>query len=202
MKTRRIFAALAAFSLILLIGGWFLTAQQRDLSQKLIRLHVVANSDTARDQEVKLKVRDAVLAVTNRVTATHPGDARQALADSLPEIERAANACLAAQGSPERAAVTLRRELFPTREYGTFALPAGTYTALRVTIGEGEGHNWWCVVFPSLCMTASMDEFEEAAQTAGLTQDEIGLITEENGGYKLKFRTLELLERLKERLSR
>lgn len=91
----------------------------------------------------------------------------------------------------------MAKELFPTREYETFSLPAGTYTALRVTIGEGEGHNWWCVVFPSICMSASMDEFEEAAETAGLTEGEIKLITEESDGYVLKFKSIELLEKLK-----
>ena len=89
------------------------------------------------------------------------------------------------------------RELFPTREYETFSLPAGTYTALRVTIGSGQGHNWWCVVFPSICVSASTEEFEEAAQTAGLTDGEIQLITESSEGYELKFKSMELVQKLK-----
>ena len=119
-----------------------------------------------------------------------------ALAAALPEIAEAANDCLRRLGSADRAAVTLGRELFPTREYETFALPAGVYTSLRVTIGSGEGRNWWCVVFPSLCLSASAEDFAEAAQAAGLTEGEIRLITEEDGGYQLKFQSMELLQRL------
>ena len=74
---------------------------------------------------------------------------------------------------------------------------AGIYESLRVTIGEGEGHNWWCVVFPSICLTASMDELELAAQTAGFSDGEIRLITGADEGFVLKFRALELLQRLK-----
>ena len=92
----------------------------------------------------------------------------------------------------------MQKEVFPTREYETFSLPAGTYTSLRVTIGEGSGHNWWCVVFPSICMSASMEEFEEAALTAGMTDGEIKLITEESDGYVLKFKSMELLQKVKD----
>ena len=197
MKRRILPRAISCLALAILVGGWFLTAEQRDLSKKIVRLHVVANSDTSGDQAVKLKVRDAVLAEAGRLLEGHTADAKEALRAGLPAIEAAADRCLAAQGSGERASAALRRELFPTREDDTFSLPAGTYTALRVTIGKGEGHNWWCVVFPSLCMSSSMDEFEEAARTAGLTDGEIGLITEKDEGCTLKFRSLELLGKLR-----
>ena len=91
----------------------------------------------------------------------------------------------------------LGKEVFPTREYDTFKLPAGVYESLRVSIGEAEGHNWWCVVFPSICLTASMDELEQAAEAAGLTDSELLLITGESEGYVLKFKVLELLQQLK-----
>lgn len=202
MKKRAISIALLLFACMILTGGYFLTAQQRDLSSKIVRLHVVANSDTDADQAVKLKVRDAVLETTGRILSGQPEDPKQALADNLTQIQQAANRCLLEHGSSDQAVVTMGRELFPTREYETFSLPAGTYTALRVTIGQGQGHNWWCVVFPSICMTASTNEFEKAAQTAGLTNKEIGLITEENDGYVLKFKTLELIQKLRNYLSK
>ena len=121
----------------------------------------------------------------------------RALEVHLDEIAQAAQTCLSELGEDAPVRVRLGKELFPTREYETFALPAGVYESLRVTIGEGEGHNWWCVVFPSICLTASMDELELAAQTAGFSDGEIRLITGADEGFVLKFRALELLQRLK-----
>lgn len=193
MKKRIVSTGLLILSAAVLLSGFALTAEQRALSEKLVRLHVVANSDSDGDQAVKLEVRDAVLAETSRLLEG-ASDPVKTLRAGLSEIETAANKTLAQAGCAERAEVTLRRELFPTREYETFSLPAGTYTALRVTIGEGRGHNWWCVVYPSLCLSASADEFEAAAEAAGLSGGEIRLITGESEGYVLKFKALELLE--------
>ena len=94
--------------------------------------------------------------------------------------------------------MTLRRELFPTREYDTFRLPAGVYRSLRVSIGEAAGQNWWCVVFPALCLSAGAEELEAQAAGAGFTPEELQLITGEDEGIELEFKTLELLGKLKE----
>ena len=173
-----------------------LQAQQQRMSEKIIRLHVVANSDSAADQAVKLHVRDAVLAAA-RQALQGADDPQQAIAQALPQLEAAANAALAAQGSRDTASVSFRRELFPTREYDTFSLPSGVY---RVTIGAGGGHNWWCVIFPSLCVPATADGFVQAAEAGGFTRAEIGLMTQADEGYVLKFRSLELLQALKKAL--
>lgn len=173
-----------------------LQAQQQRMSEKIIRLHVVANSDSGADQAIKLHVRDAVLAAA-RQALQGAGDPQQAIAQALPQLEAAANAALAAQGSRDTASVSFRRELFPTREYDTFSLPSGVYRSLRVTIGAGGGHNWWCVIFPSLCVPATADGFVQAAEAGGFTRAEIGLMTQADEGYVLKFRSLELLQALK-----
>ena len=173
-----------------------LQVQQQRMSEKIIRLHVVANSDSSADQAVKLHVRDAVLAAA-RHALQGAGDPQQAIAQALPQLEAAANAALAAQGSRETARVSFRRELFPTRDYDTFSLPSGVYRSLRVTIGAGGGHNWWCVIFPSLCVPATADGFVQAAEAGGFTRAEIGLMTQTDEGYVLKFRSLELLQALK-----
>ena len=173
-----------------------LQVQQQRMSEKIIRLHVVANSDSGADQAVKLHVRDAVLAVA-RQALQDADDPQQAIAQALPALEAAANAALAAQGSRETARVSFRRELFPTRDYDTFSLPSGVYRSLRVTIGAGDGHNWWCVIFPSLCVPATADGFVQAAEAGGFTRAEIGLMTQADEGYVLKFRSLELLQALK-----
>ena len=165
MKKRVVSLILLAASALTVTLCAVLQAQSQRMADKIIRLHVVANSDTNADQAVKLAVRDAVLREAGRVL-DGAEDPKQAVAAQLPALEAAANAELQRQGSEDLARVSFRRELFPTREYDTFSLPAGVYDSLRVTIGQGEGHNWWCVIFPSLCVPATADGFAEAAAPA------------------------------------
>ncbi len=171
--------------------------EQQALAGKLIRLHVIANSDSEADQARKLQVRDAVLEVT-ALSASDSREAVQSLAQLLPEIQQAAEDCLRAQGCDDPVEVTLGLEAYPTRVYDNFALPAGTYQSLRIVIGEGKGQNWWCVVFPSICFRATMGDLEEAAQTAGFTDGELRLMTEQPTGYTLKFKVWELLLKCKQ----
>ena len=196
---KRISAVILIATLALgLLGCAVLQAGQRQLAAKLIRLHVVANSDSDEDQAVKLRVRDAVLQAAQPYV-TGP-DAEEALAENLGALERAAAKALRSLGREDAVSVTLQNEAFPTRAYETFSLPAGVYRTLRVTIGAGAGHNWWCVVFPTLCTAASLDELETAAAAGGFSEGEVKLITGAEDGYVLKFRILELLEALKARL--
>lgn len=188
MKKRFLFVMLLVTALATTAAA--VQREQQLLSGKLIRLHVVANSDSPEDQRIKLLVRDAVLRVTDGVT-------REELAQSIPEIERAAKACLQKQGCDDAVRVKLGVERFPTKSYDNFALPSGVYQSLRVTIGEGAGQNWWCVVFPSICFRATASELEEAAVSAGFTEEELALITSRNGGYELKFKCMEWLEKMK-----
>lgn len=200
MKKRIIPLILTALCVLTLITGAVLAQQQRTLAGKLIRLHVVANSDSQYDQMVKLRVRDAVLDETQR-WLSGADDPVSTLAEHLGEIEAAAGQTLRACGSEETVSVRLQNELFSRRDYETFSLPSGVYRTLRVTIGSGAGHNWWCVVFPALCMSASADELEQAAEAAGITDGELRLITEDGAAYKLKFRTVELFEKFREILT-
>ena len=196
---KRISALILIATLALgLLGCAVLQAGQRQLAAKLIRLHVVANSDSDEDQAVKLRVRDAVLQAAQPYV-TGP-DVEGALAENLGALERAAAKALRSLGREDAVSVTLQNEAFPTRAYETFSLPAGVYRTLRVTIGAGAGHNWWCVVFPTLCTAASLDELETAAAAGGFSEGEVKLITGAEDGYVLKFRILELLEALKARL--
>ena len=177
-------------------GTWADRTQQQ-LSDKVLRLHVLANSDSEADQALKLKVRDSVLETASAILADCPDreTAEQRLSAALPEIEDAARARIAAEGETQAVTAELRPTAFPTREYEDFSLPAGDYLALRVVLGEGEGHNWWCVVFPPLCAETTSD-LSKTAMAAGLTEDDIALITESDG-YQLKFKAVELWGRLK-----
>ncbi len=176
-------------------GTWADRTQQQ-LSDKVLRLHVLANSDSEADQALKRKVRDSVLETASAILADCPDreTAEQRLSAALPEIEDAARARIAAEGGKQTVTAELRPTVFPTREYEDFTLPAGEYLALRVVLGEGEGHNWWCVVFPPLCAETT-SSFSQTAMAAGLTEEEVALITESDG-YQLKFKAVELWEKL------
>lgn len=177
--------------------GFSLRKDQETISSKIIRLHVVANSDTAEDQELKLAVRDRVIELVGELNknSTTVSEAGTDLMRNLKIIEDRAQKYVWQKGYPYLVKVSLMREEYTTREYDTFTLPAGMYNSLRVLIGEGEGKNWWCVVFPPLCYSAS-EEFIEAAETAGLSKREIDLIVEDGGGYIIKFKLLEYFQRI------
>ena len=191
------FALVLALVATLLCGST-LSREQDALSDKLIRLHVVANSDEAHDQELKLRVRDAVLAALapSLEGVTDAGTARAIVAEQLPLVETAAQREIVRSGYNYNVSASLRTESFPTRRYDTFSLPAGVYEALRVEIGGAGGQNWWCVVFPPLCNELSVGDEGESAALALLEDDEIKLVTEEDG-YVLRFRAMELLGKLK-----
>ena len=177
-------AALMALSLALCAGTWAQTRQQT-ISSALVRLHVIADSDAAEEQEIKLEVRDAVLAYLTPVLeeAESQQQARQIIRDNLEGIAQAAGS--AARG--RQVSVTLSRESYPTREYEGFTLPAGRYEYLRVILGQGQGKNWWCVVFPPLCLSAAESEKVQDV----LNGEDLSIVTEEEG-YVLRFRLVEL----------
>jgi len=176
-----------------LLAGTWLTGQQKALSEQMVRLHVVAASDSAEDQAVKLLVRDAVLA--QAAPWLEGVDSREealaVLGAHLPELARTG-----AEAAGEGVAVTASLEedaWFPTKEYEDFALPAGKYTALRLTLGEGAGHNWWCVVFPPLCLGSVSETVAERA--GSFSEGQVRLITGESEGYVVKFKAMELWDK-------
>ena len=172
-------------------------ADRERLNEELIRLHVVANSDTAEDQNLKLLVRDAVITSLRQALADvqDTQQAKEYLEENLPKLQELANKTLDAAGNTQRAVVTLCREGFPTRQYDTFSLPAGVYEALRITIGEGEGKNWWCVVFPSLCLPQTSQGFTDTAAGAGFPEALSGALSGEEP-YQIRFYLLDKLGEL------
>ena len=163
-------ALLAMLAACLLVGAAALKKQDQ-LQQKMIRLHVVANSDSDRDQALKLQVRDKVLAFTERTmrASADRAAANAALQTYLPVIERMAEETLRENGCWDSVEVRLEPTEFPLKAYNGFRLPAGEYMALRVLIGEAAGQNWWCVVYPPLCMTAAAD-VQETGIACGMEQ--------------------------------
>lgn len=191
--------------LLLVLAGCFISGAmalqtQDQLSDKVVRLHVLANSDSEEDQALKLKVRDAILERAEDLLSqtSSRGEAEGILRGQLLEFERIAAEVIRESGYDYPATVELADTEFPTKEYDGFTLPAGEYLALRVLIGEAEGQNWWCVVFPPLCTTASAD-IPASALEVGFTEDEVRLITEEENGYVLKFKAVEFWETLRQK---
>lgn len=189
-------------ALILALAGAMLyfgtvISDKKQLRDSILRLHVIANSDSQADQEVKLKVRDAVLEEVNGHldSAMTKQQAREVLEGKLKELEEVANMVLRQEGMTDIATVTLGREEYPTREYDTFTLPAGVYDSLIVSIGEAKGQNWWCVVFPSLCLPAVGSDAADVAAGAGFSDSLSGAITGREG-YQVRFFLLDWLGKI------
>lgn len=187
---------------LLLASGVSALHTQEELSEKVVRLHVLANSDSEEDQALKLLVRDAVLETTTKRLAgvADRGEAAQRLYEILPELQCMAEQVIQSQGYAYPVRTEVAPVDFPTKTYDGFSLPAGEYLALRVLIGEAAGQNWWCVVFPPLC-TAVTADVPLAALSAGLTEEQVALITEESPQYVLKFKSVELWERIRVAIS-
>ena len=195
-------ALLLGVAVAALAGVW-LDGQQSALADKVIRLHVIAHSDSPEDQALKLRVRDRVLARAQEILeqSADMEQAEQALTAALPELTREARETLAAEGCAQPVQARLEPAEFPTKDYDGFSLPAGKYLALRVIIGQGAGQNWWCVVFPPLC-TAAACQWQDAGRAAGLEEDDLSLMAEEDAGYELRFRSVELWEMLRQWLGK
>ena len=193
MKKRGIFLALCAAAAILV--AVLPTPEEAEVRDRVIRLHVLANSDGEEDQARKLRVRDAAVekaaelldGVPDRETAE-----KVLLAEGLDALRAAAEE--AADGEP--VTVTMGKEHYPTREYGELRFPQGTYTSVQIRIGAAEGKNWWCVLFPPLCVGAASAVPEDACIEAGLTPGQVRILTGSDGKYRVRFRILEWLDAL------
>lgn len=166
-----------------------------NIREDTLRLHIMANSNSKEDQELKLQVRDEILRKKGsflKNIKTLEG-AKQNVEESLAEIEQIAKEVIEKNGKDYSVSASLSKSYFTTRVYENFTLPAGVYSALKVTIGTGEGKNWWCVLYPPLCLPASMKK-EDLSDF--LSEDEIHLI-ESKKGCEYKFLLVEIFEKIK-----
>lgn len=157
-----------------------------------LRLHILANSDTIEDQLLKLKVRDAVLTEMPDILsgATDKADAVAAVRTAQRRLQKTAEDTLRREGSAQTVAVRLEQAEFAARDYGNFRLPGGTYTALRIELGKAEGHNWFCVLYPELCIGSSGARYEDDAENALVF-----------GGYEIRFALLDGAKKLADTIS-
>ena len=182
------------FAMLNIIDAW---RNRQILKDSIIRLHVVGNSDSDFDQQVKVQVKDAIVDYLEPIAEQFPTkeEAMTFLRENLSAIQELSNRVLEKIGVKERATVSLEPQSFGLRDYETFSLPSGVYDALRVKIGEAEGKNWWCVVFPSLCLPATSSGFEDAAVSAGFSETLTHTLSEKSG-YRVRFFLLDCIGKI------
>lgn len=177
------------------------TSAEGEVYDKVIRFHVIANSDSEQDQQLKLALRDAVIENYSEMfeTADTKEMAYSILASELDDINEFAECFLRDNGFSYSCNTVIGEEYYNRTTYESFTMPEGMYTSLRIIIGEGKGKNWWCVLFPPMCTRAAMNniadsEAEEAFIEAGFTGEQYRIITEtDKPKYRVRFRLLELL---------
>lgn len=192
-------SVLLAFVFSVLLSMTALNTECAEIRSSVLRMHVLANSDSEEDQALKLQVRDRLLEISREIyshAATREEAVRQTNAH-LQLLQEEAQKVVALRGYDYRVSVALENSYFTTRTYGDVTLPAGNYQALRVVIGEGEGHNWWCVMFPPLCISAASED--EAQLSEVLTPQQMELV--ETDGYEVRFKCVELYEEFMKYLS-
>ena len=190
-----------AISIYMAFSCTYFTASAGTVKEDVVRLHILANSNSEADQKVKLKVRDALLKTNASILSDNvtKENAKEHFEKSKDTLLKTAEETLKENGFDYNVKITLQEEYFETRAYGNLTFPAGKYTALKVVLGEGEGKNWWCVMFPPLCIPAA-DGLETSETTADyLTQSGEKIV---NGGekYIIKFKFLEIYEEFRNKL--
>ena len=187
-------SACVAFVLSVLFSMLPFEADCREISDEVFRLHILANSDSEEDQTLKLRVRDRVLKRGDELfnSAKTKEEAQKLTASHLQELAHIAADEIADSGYDYPVRAELTRMYFNTRRYASYTLPAGTYDALRLVIGKGEGHNWWCVMYPSLCVGVASEQDEKAR--GALTESQYELVTDENTEYR--FKLVEIFEKI------
>ena len=174
---------------------------EREIYDRVLRLHVIANSDSELDQSLKLRVRDAVLEYCAPLLCDTESreQAAEIINANKAKIEKTAKRTLAESGCNMNVTMEVCQERYPTKNYEGFCFPEGSYLSVKLMIGEAEGQNWWCVLFPKLCTEAVMSPKDEFI-AVGFTPEQYKIITEtESASYKIRFKFLEFFEGLGEK---
>ena len=190
-------AVVLALVVSILLGLSRFEARCEELRQNVFRLHIIANSNSEFDQALKLKVRDAVINETGDIydMCTNIESAKEAAIKNKERIYNAAKSVINAAGMDYEVEIEIGTAFFDTRHYETFSLPAGEYEALNIKIGEAKGKNWWCVMYPSLCIASS------GAEISDVVSDDSAEIANNPQNYVMRFKIVEIYEKLKKRFS-
>ena len=197
---KRILIVFFTICSVLLFLGTLPVHGEAEVYDSVVRLHVLANSDSEEDQALKLKVRDALLEKTAPLLSSCSSreEACAALEAHMDELKQIAEEVIRAEGYDYPVTILLGEEEYPEKNYDSICFPSGKYTSLRVCIGNAEGQNWWCCLFPPLCLgnsTVSSEDAEDAFISVGLTPNQYKIITQtEKPIYRVRFKILELLQ--------
>lgn len=188
---------------ISLVAALFPVHGESEIYDTVVRFHVIANSDSEGDQALKLKVRDEVIGIVSPAVkdCKNQAEAIAAIGGITDKLQLAAESVIADEGYDYKVSIEIGEEYYPTKTYESCAFPEGTYVSLRINIGEGEGQNWWCCLFPPLCLSAATPDDDENNEDAfisvGLTPDQYKIITEtDTPKYKIRFKFLEVFGKL------
>lgn len=199
MYKRILIAFFTVCSILLFLGSLPIHGEE-EIYENVVRLHVLANSDSEEDQALKLKVRDAILEKTSVWLSgcnSHE-DACTLLESRKDELQQIAEGVIRENGYDYPVTILLGEESYPEKNYDSVCFPSGEYTSLRVCIGDAEGQNWWCCLFPPLCLgssTVSSEDAEDAFISVGLTPDQYKIITRtEKPVYRVRFKILEIFQ--------
>ena len=199
MFYKRILTLSVIAAICLLVVGLLPVHGEEEIYDKVVRLHVLANSDSEEDQSVKLAVRDAILEVTVPLlqNCQTKEEAVQLLEENRTLLTETAQTVLREEGFDDSVSIEMGLEDYPTRTYDSLCFPAGEYISMRISLGEGEGQNWWCCLFPPLCLgaaTVNADVAEDACISVGFTPTQYKIITESDKPvYRARFKVLEFL---------
>ena len=187
--------------IVTMVIGVMPTDAEGEIYDDTLRLHILANSDQSEDQKLKLEIRDRILLKYSKMLKGGESitEAKEYVEQLLPEIEEDARVWIGELGYNYDVKASLSIEWYETREYEDFTLPAGYYSSLRIIIGEGKGQNWWCVMYPPLCMEMASESAPRDDGVIDYSKEEIKLIT--SGKYQVKFKILEELSRAFEKNS-
>ena len=191
MKKRILILMLTLILLIGLLAVLPIHSESR-IYDSVLRLHVIANSDSDEDQALKLLVRDAVLLEAQKLleNISDRESAEQIISQNTEQLRLIAENTVRRNGYSYPVSITLGKEEYPTKNYESCAFPAGEYTSLQIMIGNASGKNWWCVLFPPLCLSAATDK--DAFTSVGITDSQYQIITDtKNPKYKIRFKILE-----------
>lgn len=194
---KKIYFFVPIFLISLIVFGIMspINTLSNDISHKVLRLHILANSDSKADQEIKLKVKDNLLKDTAYIfeNCNSLDESITRAKSNIDLFQKSAERTLKNCNSNYSVKVYVDNEFFDIREYEDFTLPSGNYNTIKIVIGEGKGHNWWCVMYPSVCISACTDDFDKV-----LTKEEKKMITSKK--YIPKFKMLEIVNKLKNKI--
>ena len=194
----KLLTVIAVFCVAVLLTFLLPTHGEAEVYDNVIRLHVIANSNSEEDQSLKLKVRDAVLAAANGISVdtSDVKEARMIFEQNIDVLKASAEKCIMDEGYFYNVSVCLTEESYPTKNYESLCFPAGEYLSLQVKIGDAVGENWWCVLFPPLCMSVATEmTAADALINVGFSSEQYKIITDTSkASYTVRFKILETIE--------